>query len=666
MSKKTAYSLTWVIVLIGVLGVSIDVHEVKAQDSIIFIRANGLIEPLIGEINTTDNITYTLTASINASIYIERNNTILDGNGFTLNGLWQHCGFNLTNVSNVTIKNVKILNFGYAVWLQGSDHCIISSNNAIDNEGGIWLVSSTDNTVSDNTVRGSIEAVALDSSSGNNITGNDIVGSYQYGVYVRSNSAGNTISGNNITATGSGAGIYLNGSLNNVISRNNLQDSPNEHIGLFSSSNNSVFENNLTNSTSDVGIYVYACSLNRFYDNNITSSANSGIRLDLSSDSTISENHISKNLNGVYLWYSSNITISENNITGNSQQGIYLYSSNENAILSNEFYANPSAGIRLSSSSNNTIQKNTNFSGYVTQYGIVVWTGSDRNIVSENTLSPYWRGIAIGYSDGNRILSNIVSNTEIVGIQIQQDCNNSIIANNVISHSSLYGISISSEGEAIRHNIIRGNTLAHNLVGIHVARLSGNVICHNNFVDNTNQASVSNSSNIWDDGVEGNYWSNYTGVDLDHDGMGDTPQVINGNNTDYHPLMGMFHSFNTSLGKSVNVISNSTVDNFQYDSPSTIRFHVSNTTASQTHGFCRVSIPDEVLSEPFNVTIDGANPTFWNYTLYDNGTHHGIYFEYAHSTREVVIIPDAPALMMLPLVMIISLLATLAYRRRNA
>jgi hypothetical protein len=128
---------------------------------------------------------------------------------------------------------------------------------------------------------------------------------------------------------------------------------------------------------------------------------------------------------------------------------------------------------------------------------------------------------------------------------------------------------------------------------------------------------------------------------LNHDGIGDTSHVIDANNTDNYPLMGMFHSFNTTLGKYVNVISNSTIDSFRYfESNSTIIMHVSNMTANQTYGFCRVSIPYEVMSEPFTVTIDGANPTYWNYTLYDNGTHRWIYFEYEHTTREIMIIAD--------------------------
>jgi len=54
--------------------------------------------------------------------------------------------------------------------------------------------------------------------------------------------------------------------------------------------------------------------------------------------------------------------------------------------------------------------------------------------------------------------------------------------------------------------------------------------------------------NIWDDGYPsgGNYWSNYTGLDLfsgpyqnetGGDGIGDTPYVIDADNVDHYPLM---------------------------------------------------------------------------------------------------------------------------------
>ena len=44
-------------------------------------------------------------------------------------------------------------------------------------------------------------------------------------------------------------------------------------------------------------------------------------------------------------------------------------------------------------------------------------------------------------------------------------------------------------------------------------------------------------SNAWDNGSQGNYWSNYTGTDNNGDGIGDTPYLVYENNQDNYPLM---------------------------------------------------------------------------------------------------------------------------------
>jgi len=41
----------------------------------------------------------------------------------------------------------------------------------------------------------------------------------------------------------------------------------------------------------------------------------------------------------------------------------------------------------------------------------------------------------------------------------------------------------------------------------------------------------------WDNGTQGNYGSDYDGVDLDGDGIGDTPYMVPPNNRDNYPFM---------------------------------------------------------------------------------------------------------------------------------
>ncbi len=64
-------------------------------------------------------------------------------------------------------------------------------------------------------------------------------------------------------------------------------------------------------------------------------------------------------------------------------------------------------------------------------------------------------------------------------------------------------------------------------------------ISYNNFYNNTQHCIILQPSevNSWDNGYLGNFWSNYTGTDLNGDGIGEDPFEIAVNNTDHYPLM---------------------------------------------------------------------------------------------------------------------------------
>jgi len=432
-----------------------------------------------------------------------------------------------------------------------------------------------------------------------------------------------------------------------------------------------------------------------------------GIGIDLPdrSNVTITNVWIEDFSTGVYLNNSLQCHIIANSITGNADRGIWLAYSSYNSIVGN-LVRNNGKGIQVYDYSDfNTITNNDislsdiavdfqrsrncsiseNLITVLMYHGIHIHDWSHFNTITGNNISGPDRGISLHHSSNCSISKNLIIAPGVYGISVYWDSNNNSVSVNHISAAGDEGIRLSG----VRNNTINGNSVSESVTGIHLSysdnnniyennirnndcgiELSGsgslnNTICHNNFVNNTSQADSFISNNTWDNGFEGNYWSNYTGADSNLDGIGDTPHIISANNTDHYPLMGAFHSFNTTRGKYVNVISNSTVDSFRYfESNSTIIMRVSNITVNQTHGFCRISIPYEVMSEPFTVTIDGADPTHWNYTLYDNGESRWIYFEYAHSTREVVIIPEFSSLIILPLFLMATLLATVFYRRK--
>jgi parallel beta-helix repeat protein len=120
----------------------------------LYIRADGSIDPLESPISTVDNVTYTLTGNISDSIGIERSNIIVDGSGYVVQGSGDGCGFNLTGIANVTIKNTNIRNFCFAIGLSSSNSSTINGNNiTANNQSGIRLDgSSSNNTISGNTI----------------------------------------------------------------------------------------------------------------------------------------------------------------------------------------------------------------------------------------------------------------------------------------------------------------------------------------------------------------------------------------------------------------------------------------------------------------------------------------------------------------------------------
>jgi hypothetical protein len=119
------------------------------------------------------------------------------------------------------------------------------------------------------------------------------------------------------------------------------------------------------------------------------------------------------------------------------------------------------------------------------------------------------------------------------GIEVYGE-NVTVLDNNVVNNT--VGIKLlAGEGKIVKNNIY------DNSIGVWMQNTVQHFALYcNSFYNNTinfYQQPPFAGSNTWDNGFEGNFWSNYTGVDSDGDGVGDVPHVIDEENVDYFPLM---------------------------------------------------------------------------------------------------------------------------------
>jgi len=280
--KKEAVS--WIMItllLTSLLTLTLDIQQVDASETI-YIRADGSIDPPTAPISSIDNVTYVFTDNINDSIRVERSNIVLDGNGFALQGPESGHGVRLDSVSGVAIRGMNIQGFGV----------------------GIYLSSSSNNTITENTVSCCSP----------------------YGMFLHVSSF-NTISHNNITDNTypSGSGITI-------------------HSG---SNYNEVTQNTIKNHY-DYGIVLWGPTpprYNEIYENNITDIRYIGVRLE-NGPNYVFRNYMSDNGNSIYGYVAYNNSIYDN-IIENGEQGIVLTRSSRYNMVFGNVIDNCTNGIAI-------------------------------------------------------------------------------------------------------------------------------------------------------------------------------------------------------------------------------------------------------------------------------------------------------------------------------
>jgi parallel beta-helix repeat protein len=493
MDRKHIFPLMFVFVLLGVFASAIIVQKVRAQGTI-YIRADGSIDPPSANIESADKITYSLTNNIYDFVVVERNNIVVDGAGYALQGTGNGTGISLSGRNNVTIRDMNINMFATGIYFYESSSNTIANSTITDS--GSYAIrlqsrgSSNLNAIQNNALLGGGSGIyfSSDANYGGDLSNNSIsynvIRDFDNGIFlnpayqVQSEMEYNTFEHNGISNCTTAIRVAPSSGFctvrYNVFYNNSLRDGQygiyfDEWIGRnIEVYANKFTENRLTNFTS-YGVYFanFETYSNDFGGSN-TLDGNSFYQYAYRENETIDNlnlngNNDATNLGMVTIASSYNVTLNNCSITGDKEYGVFLWGNSNCSILNSEISEN----------------------GRSTDEANVVSTGEVGSSITNNVVSSGFHGIRLFSSSGMTIAHNSVSNASEVGFYLYESSSNTII-NNTIADSGSYAIRLHSRGSGSTLNVMQNNTLSGGGSGIYFScdanyggDLSNNSISYN-------------------------------------------------------------------------------------------------------------------------------------------------------------------------------------------
>lgn len=413
-----------------------------------------------------------------------KDSIMIDGSGVYVDGTnYQGYMIKITNSSYIRIENFDaVSHYFYAVHIMNSDHILIEGNdfsyNKVDSSGwisvwsnyqqalggGVMMYQTQNASVADNIMRWQNDGVALYECDSIWVMNNNFAWNTSYGIRMyftdNCNIQNNVASHINRPYTNPSdcAAILLIVSNNNMVTYND-----------FSYSGDGIF----------LGQYQYSQIVNNNYFayNECSYSPHNAIEATFADGNIYEYNNCNYSHYGLWLGYSFNSIVSNNEIIGNQYSGIAIDRGFNNLITDNEISENPT-GIELweggvippyqNQFSHHYFILNNNFEGNKVAISLIA---TEHSIITGNQFPNNRNGIYIsGIAEEDTISANTFRNTTFYHIENKATSDIYAIMNNfIINDESILACKIydkndnATYGEVIWHPFVTGTDPAFQL-----------------------------------------------------------------------------------------------------------------------------------------------------------------------------------------------------------
>jgi parallel beta-helix repeat protein len=432
------------------------------------------------------------------------------------------CSNNIVDSNNCTIADVGI----------SSENCV--HNSILNNFGrqaysDIYLANCTSFTISGNDCGDGLSSdhgsISLYNSNNSVITYNHVQNSF-ISIEITEGSSNNEISFNNCSLFAGGVVVWYNAP-SNVVSNNTCSDMYAGEVGVYilASEFCEVIGNECNESTYSIAIE--SSNHTDVIENFCYGSTDQSIGVWASHFTNIEGNVLTLGSTGLDVTDSTFVKILDNacsNFTSGPVTGIHLDHVYNSTIEGNELRYD-SVAILLESCEDCSVLRNTCVQD---DNGIVVVSGSDNVLVEGN----YCHLIA-----GDGLVASGMGICTVTKNTCTNISGNCLVIYQAQVEVSWNNFSLSSTGinaEEVEGTITQ-NTIEKNMnQGLYAMNTIDLNVTWNIYESNSENAYAPGAGIFFDY----NYWSNYTGIDANADGIGDTWHKIDGGmNNDTHPLM---------------------------------------------------------------------------------------------------------------------------------